>query len=350
MLIPFSRYRRRHAVGVFVSMFILNTLLMLGLATKTHVTPVELSFAVAAIVTAVSYIGIRDTASHLAYAVESPKFYRDEADFELLKRYATGWRKISFVLARPIYPAILMGIVFTSLQVLLGFLLPVSGLLITGALIVALYPLTLSRLIYFLAPILVGWKEIEASRGRAKSGNTISLRRLIRTIVTTDLLVTALITVALVLPVRHSLAFQPALGYNSTEFILAALILVMIVLALSLPSAWRTRPQVCSGELYRRVGIDFAQPLSGPPTGSRWRRGLRYSLILWSLTIVTCLMLGAFYPAAPIQLVLALLLLPLAPIFWIERAATLSVNFRDAAQLLTEFPPRSLSPELVGAT
>jgi len=62
---------------------------------------------------------------------------------------------------------------------------------------------------------------------------------------------------------------------------------------------------------------------------------------------VTCLALGKFYPDAPIQLVFALLLFPLAPIFWIERTTTLAANFHDAAQLITEFPPRVLSAEQI---
>jgi len=346
MLIPFTAYRRRHAIGVFISIAILNALLLLGLATKTAVTPAEFAFAIAAIAAGVGYASIRDMAGTLAYAGEALKFYRDEADFAALKRYASGWRRHVSVLAAPLPAAITLGSGLTALYALCRLLWPqVPPLLLSGLLLVLVYPFILSRLVHFLAPVFVGWKEISALRPPSASTAPLPIHRLLHRLAAQDLLVTALITCALALPVRHSPGFQATSGYGSAEFIVTALILVLIVLPLVLISAWRARQQACSGELYRAKGIDLSQPPPPAATGSRWQRWFRYSLTLCALTPFTCLLLGALPIAVPIQLTLALLLLPIAPMFWCERTRTLSANFHDAAQLLTEFPPRNLNPE-----
>jgi len=333
MLIPFAHYLRRHTAGVFIAVAILDALLLLGLATKTALSAGELAFAVAAIVGGVSYASLRDLTGMLAYAGQSPKFYRDEADFAQLTGYASGWRNKLAASAGPLPSAIVLAGGFTALNAGCSALWP--GLWPATALLLLIYPFTLSRLSRFLAPLLVGWKEVQAHivRQDAASASAPPIAQRIRMIAAQDLAVTLLLTAALALPVHHSPGFAPALGYGSLDFILAALILVMIVLPLTLLSAWRPRAETCAGEL--------------PSTdhGSRWRRWCRYSLLLCALTIVTCLALGALTPALPIRVTLALLLLPLAPVFWMERTRTLSESFRDAAQLLAQFPPSSLNAE-----
>jgi len=345
MLIPFTHYRRRHAIGVFIAIAILDALLMLGLATKTAVTPAEFTFAIAAITAGVSYASIRDMAGHLAYAGEALKFYLDEADFAALKRYASGWRRYATLLSNPLAAAIVLAAVLTGLYALCRMLWPqLPHLLLTGLFLVLIYPLALSRLVHFLAPVLIGWKEAKAHLRTPPPAGTRTIPRLLHRLAAADLAITALITTALALPVRHSPGFQATSGTGSVEFIVTALILVLIVLPLTLISAWRARQPVCAGELYRAQNTDLALPPLTPP-GSRWQRWCRYSLTLCALTPLTCLLLGALPTAVPVPLALALLLLPIAPIFWRERTRTLRANFHDAAQLLTEFPPRNLNPE-----
>jgi len=345
MLIPFTAYRRRHAIGVFISIAILNALLLLGLATKTAVTPAEYAFAIAAIIAGVSYASIRDVAGHLAYAGEALKFYRDEADFAALKRYASGWRRHVTVLAAPLPAAIALTTISTTLYTLCRLLWPqLPHLLLSGLFLVLVYPLALSRLVHFLAPVLVGWKEIESHRPSPTPADTPPLPCVLRRLATADMAVTALITAALALPVRHNPGFQAASGTGSAEFIVSALILVLIVLPLTLISAWRARQPACAGDLYRR-DTDLSQQPPPIPPGSRRQRWLRYSLMLCALTPLTCLLLGTLPITVPVPLTLALLLLPIVPIFWTERTHTLTASFHDAAQLLTEFPPRNLNPE-----
>jgi len=336
MLIPFAHYRRRHAVGVYISIAILNALLLLGLATKTTLTPAELAFALIAIVGGVSYASLRDLPGHLIYCGQSPKFYRDEADFALLARYARGWRQWLALVARPLPSAIVLAGGLTGLNAVCSTLWP--GLWTSAIVLLLASPFTLSWLVWFLAPLLVGWQEVEARSAPYKDTADIrTIPQRIRGLATQDLLVTSLITAALVLPVRHNPGFQPSPGYGSVEFMLAALILVMIVLPLTLVSAWRSRRLSCSGELYRSH-LPALTPLPVLGNGSRWSRWCRYSLLLCGLTPLTCLGLGALHPSAPIELVLLLLLAPLAPVFWIERRRTLVANFQDAAHLVNEFP------------
>jgi len=341
MLMPFTDYRRRHAIGVFISIAILDALLMLGLATKTAVTPAEFAFALAAMIAGVSFASIRDIAGSLVYAGEALKFYRDEADFAELKRYASGWRRHVIRLSDPGSAAIVLAAGLTGLYALCRMLWPqMPHLLLTGLFLVLVYPLALSRLIHFLAPVLIGWKEIKAPT----PADTWTIPRLLHRLAAADLAITALITAALALPVRHSPGFQATSGTGSVEFIVAALLLVLIVLPLTLISAWRARQPACAGELYRAQNTDRSLPQLTPP-GSRWQRWFRYSLMLCALTPLTCLLLGTLPAAVPVPLTLALLLLPIAPMFWRERTRTLSANFHDAAQLLSEFPARHLNPE-----
>jgi len=348
MLIPFTAYRRRYTVGVLISIAILNSLLLLGLATKTDVSAGEWAFAVAAIIAGVSYASVRDAAGVLAYAGESAKFYRDEADFELLARYAGGWRRLLTALAHPGFSALVLSILLTGAYALGGAAWGEASrprLIFTALMLVLVFPGILSWLLHFLAPVLVGWKEVQARLAPSATKASDSLPQLLRQTAAQDVLITALITATLTLPLRHSPDFHPASGYASPEFMIAALLLAMIVLPLSLISAWRPRVYACSGELYRRSGIDLAAlPLTA--TGaSRWKRWLRYSLMLCGLTILTCLLLDAMYANAPVVIALALLLLPVVPIVWIERNMLLGLNYHDAAQLVREHPLRTMSAE-----
>jgi len=347
MLIPFTDYRRRHAIGVFISIAILNALLLLGLATKTAVTPAEFAFAIAAISAGVSFASIRDIVPHLAYAGEALKFYRDEDDFAALKHYASGWRLRATRLAYPLTAATVLSAGFTGLYALCHLLWPqFPPLLLVSLLLVLVYPLALSRLVHFLAPVLVGWKEVDAQRPSPAPAVPPSIPRMLHLLAAADLAITALITAALALPVRHSPGFQATAGTGSAEFIVSALMLVLIVLPFVLISAWRARQPACSGELYRAQNIDLSQcPSHAPDKRTRWQRWFRYSLTLCALTPFTCLLLDTLPVNLPIQITLALLLLPIAPMFWRERTHTLTASFHDAAQLLTEFPPRNLNPE-----
>jgi len=346
MLIPFSAYRRTNLIRQFTSLVVLNTLLLLGLATKTVVTPEEWAFAVAAIIAGVSYASIRDVPGLMAYAEQSPKFYRDEADFTALGRYASGRRKLTATcLGHPLIAALILGAGLTGLYLLGTSHWPeLPRLLTTSLALVLVYPLILSGVTRFLTPIFVGWKEIAANSAQTPSSPASLPRRLRRT-AAEDLTVTALITAALVLPVRHSVAFQHLTGYDSIDFILAALILVLIVLPLTLFSAWRTRLHACAGELYRDQHLIPPAAPTDTTVPSRWRRWLRYSLLLCALTAVTCLTVGALLPELPVEIILALLLAPLVPIFWRERSLTLSANAQDAAALLRAFPPHNLNLE-----
>jgi len=304
MLIPFTHYRRRHAIGVFIAIAILDALLMLGLATKTAVTPAEFTFAIAAITAGVSYASIRDMAGHLAYAGEALKFYLDEADFAALKRYASGWRRYATLLSNPLAAAIVLAAVLTGLYALCRMLWPqLPHLLLTGLFLVLVYPLALSRLVHFLAPVLIGWKEAKAHLRTPPPAGTRTIPRLLHRLAAADLAITALITTALALPVRHSPGFQATSGTDSLEFIVAALILVLIVLPLTLISAWRARQPVCAGELYRAKSIDLSQcPSPAPDNSTRWQRWFRYSLTLCALTPLTCLLLDALPVNVPIQI------------------------------------------------
>jgi len=348
MLIPFTAYRRRYAVHVLISIAILNSLLLLGLATKTAVSPGEWAFAVAAIIAGVSFASVRDAIGVLAYAGESAKFYRDEADFELLARYAGGWRHWLSKLAYPWISALVLSILLTAAYALGNVAWGEAScprLIFTALMLVLVFPGILSWLLHFLAPVLVGWKEVRARLTPSATKASGSLPQLLRQTAAVDVLITALITAALTLPLRHSPDFHPASGYASPEFMIAALLLTMIVLPLSLISAWRPRVYACSGELYRHTGIDLAAlPLTATGT-SRWKRWLRYSLTLCSLTIITCLLLDAMYTDAPILIALTLLLLPVVPIVWIERNMLLGLNYHDAAQLVREYPLRTMSAE-----
>jgi len=349
MLIPFADYRRQHTAGVLKSMSILGGLLLLGLVTKAEVTPMEWVLAVSAITGAVTYAAIRDVASQLAYALESPKFYREEADFAALARYTTGWRRRLADLVSPVYAAAVMTLLFALLSGLpyaLWAEAPAWFWLCLGVLLLlVVYPVVFSRLVDFLAPTLVGWKEIRSHAAAPEAASPRSIPRLLRTIAAEDLAITSLISLALVLPLRHSPDFQPTLGYGSLAFIVAALVLVLMVLPLSLLSAWRPRRFACSGELYRHRGLDETLPAQVNPRTGRWQRWRRYSLVLCALTVVTCLALGALPVVAPIELTLMLLLLPVAPMFWRERCITLAESFHDAAELVRQYPARSLSPE-----
>jgi hypothetical protein len=350
MLISFGRYRFSYAVSLFLSISVLGALLMAGFIGKDGYGQADLTFAMATIVCGVTYATVRDAAGGFAYALESSKFYRDEADFALLKSYDSGCRRIGVLLVRPIASSLLIAALFVGLQFVIIPLLPATSgpnLLASTFLVALIFPVVLSSLVYFLSPVFVGWKELEARKikqGPEAPGSTV---RLIHRIAVADLVITMLINVALVMPVRHSPDFAPSLGYGSAAFVVAALILAMVVVTLSLLSSWRTRLQPCSGDLYRARDIAGPQVEAPRVSGNRWVRWARYSLLMCAFTLGACLLLGTLYETAPIELVLGLLLLPVALMFWVERTALLATNFRDASQLVAEFPARMSGPERV---
>lgn len=342
MLISFRHYRLSYAFSFVLSISILCALLMSGFLGKTGYSQTELTFAMMVIIGGVTYASVRDAAGALAYAVESSKFYRDEADFKLLKSYASGWRSPIVLLAKPMPSAMLMAAIFVGLQSLLTvWHTPVAdpSLLATSFLTALLFPIAFSSLIYFLSPVLVGWKEVNARQILPVQTGDLSAIRRIQEIAAGDLLITMLINIALVLPVRHNPDFHPSLGYGSVEFVVAALILTMVVVSLSLLSSWRPRVYACSGDLYRSQGMKPVDPTSRASIGNRWWQWIRYSLLMCGFTTGTCILMGSLYAAAPIQVVLLLLLLPVMPIFWIERNAVLASNFGDATRLVAEHPP-----------
>jgi hypothetical protein len=350
MLISFGRYRFSYAVSLFLSISVLGALLMAGFIGKAGYGQADLTFAMAMIVCGVTFTTIRDAAGTFAYALESSKFYRDEADFALLKSYASSWRRVAALLARPTPSALLMAGFFVGLQFLLAPSLPVApgpNLRATTLLVAIAFPVALSSLVHFLSPVFVGWKELEARKKPRAPEAPVSAVRLMRRIAVADLLITMLINVALVMPVRHSPDFAPSLGYGSLAFVVAALILAMVVVTLSLLGSWRTRLQPCSGDLYRARDIAGPQVEAPRVSGNRWVRWARYSLLMCGFTLGACMLLGTLYETAPIQLVLGILLLPVALMFWVERTALLAANFRDASQLVVEFPARMPAPARV---
>lgn len=350
MLISFRRYRFSYAVSLFLSISILGALLMAGFIGKAGYGQADLMFAVAMIIGGMTFATVRDAAGAFAYALESSKFYRDEADFALLKSYVSGWRRVAALLARPMPSALLMAGIFVGLQFLVAPSPPAApgaNLQATTLLVALAFPVALCSLVHFLSPMFVGWKELEARNTPHAPEDLGSAARLMHRIAVADLLVTMLINIALVMPVRHSPDFAPSLGYGSVAFVVAALILSLVVLTLSLLSSWRTRLQPCSGDLYRTRGIAGPQIEILRVRGNRWERWARYSLLMCGLTLGICLLMGSLYGTAPVQLVLGLLLLPVALIFWIERTALLAANFRDASQLVAEFPARMPAPARV---
>ncbi|ABM58292.1 hypothetical protein [Verminephrobacter eiseniae] len=343
MLTSFGRYRLSYAVSLFLAISILGALLMFGFARNAGYTQTDLTFAMTMIICGVTYATVRDAAGAFAYAVESSKFYRDEADFALLKSYACGWRRVAALLARPMPSTLLIAASFLGLQFLATRRLAADSepnLQAAVLFVAVLFPFALSLLVHFLSPVFVGWKDLDMRKMPPMPQGEGSVAKLMRKIAVADLLITMLINVALVMPVRHNPDFHPSLGYGSVEFVAAALILAMIVGTLSLLSAWRTRVYACSGDLYRLRAIDLTWTPLSQVTGNRWVRWVRYSLLIGGFTIVACLLLGALYETAPIQIVLVLLLLPVAIMFRVERNAVLTSNFRDASQLVAEFPAR----------
>jgi|GEM_PF-2929208 len=360
MLTPFQKYRHKYAVVVGLSIVVLDALLMLGLTIKTAISSFDWCFIVAAIVAGVSYAGIRDTAGRLAYAGEATKFYRGKEDFKLLERYAIGWRKIAFLLTKPLYPALLLAVIFVALQIFLSAFFEVllqsvvpselRGQLLLGAfLLIFLYPISLACLVYFLIPFFAGWKEVQAASVFMRAQRNFYAKQLIKNIAMQDMLITVFISTALVWPLRHSEKFSPLLGYNSIAFFLAALIMLMIVLFFSLLSASRKRLYESTGDLYRLKDSSFTAPVLTEATKSaRWHRWFHYILILSAVTAFSCWALGVVYPQAPIELMLIFLLLPVAPIFWIERTLVLRVSFYEAAKMVAEFPLRPSDLQLMG--
>jgi len=339
MLTLFSKYRYNYGIATAVFVAVFNALLMLGLVAKTAVSVGEWIFALAAIIGGMSYAGIRDTAVRLVYAGESPKFYRSEQDIQSLKRYATGWRQVAFFLARPLYGAFILVALFVALHVLLQCLWPSALLPLTALVLLVFYPITFGCLVCFIAPLFVAWRDEQIIAKLKLSIDNCCVAQLRRKLATEDMLITLLITTALVLPVRHSAEFAPSLGYSSSEFLVAALILVTLVMSLCLLSAWRSRLYSCAGDLYRCKSSDLAGlSLSFAAKNGCWRRWFQYGLMLCAFTLSACLLLGLIYPATPIQMVLLILLLPVAGIFWIERNKVLTENFYQASQVVTEFP------------
>jgi len=342
MLVRLNHYRRRHALAVFISIATLDALLLAGFIWKRGYSQFELAFAMIAIIAGITYASVRDAAGQYAYAVEALKFFRDEDDFAFLQRYTSGWRKQMSYLLNPCLAAMVMSAVFLLLSLWPGMMPAhrVPRLLITAGLVVVLFPLLLSRLLYVLSPLLVWWRELQTlGKTPSPASPSPSLSRFIRTRATQDLLVTLIITVALVLPVRHQPDFHPEQGYATVAFFVAALILVWIVLHLSLLSAWRTRRSVCAGELYR---FDLTPPVDAIRIRSRWARWRCHVLLMTIYTGVACCALEAIPASFSPELILLLLLWPVAAIFWHERHITLTSNFHDALRLVTEFPPRML--------
>jgi hypothetical protein len=344
MLIPFRKYRIGYTLSFGLSIFILCTLLMAGFLNKTGYSQFELTFAMTAIIGGVTYASMRDAAGGLAYAAESSKFYRDNFYFERLVSYAYGWRSLMTLLARPLPASVLMAVIFLGLESLERALrLPEDhpSLLATSILTIIFFPAALSSLIYFQSPVLVGWKEVRARKILASQAKDVTVRHRIRKITTEDLFITMLINIALVLPVRHNPEFHPSLGYGSTEFISAALILSIVVVSFSLLSSWRSRIYACSGELYIAKQAGAEDPVSMACSENRWKQWLRYSLSVCLFTMGTCLLMGWMYPSAPIEMVLPIILIPVAYIFWIERNSVLTLNFSEASDLVSQHPLRT---------
>jgi hypothetical protein len=335
MLPTFSQHLGRYAVAMWFGLTLLCLMLAFALVRNSQALGLlELMLAGSAIAAGVTYGASRDAPGYWIYSTLSGKFMMDKAElaavrslqFGLLTRYLSP---LQSPMGMP-----LLAVVGVAILLLVGYgLFPAQPRIVAFLVIGLLFPLLLSGLLligarYYLVMASPGG-EAAVKQIMRQPAQVSGCRR-------ADLLITLLITYALIWPLQSKPAFSLVNGYVHPEFIIAAVLLVWISAFFCLLGARRSRLYSVVGErLSGLYNTDTALNPVGSPRPLLQRMSSYYALLaVWSLGL--CVLLGVLPWAAPFPLFCALLLPVLGWVFWYERGLTLQVDAEQAVQFIDE--------------
>lgn len=342
MLSDFDTHLKRHLFGQWLGISVVAGLLCLALIRNSaELAALELLVASAMIIWGVSFAALRDQPGYWVYAALAPKFIMDQQAIEQVRSLRfTLWVRAMSPLQWPFgAPTILTSLLVFSLWLGLQ-VFPGYSLLLTVLTVVLLFPLLLGLQMAGAVPYFA---MLASPEGEALVLAGGARRRRMRSYRREDLLISLLITYALIWPLHGNPVFEPDNGYASIDFIGAVLVLVWTAAFFLLLGARRSRLFSHVGERLSGLFL-FAPERAGLAGHSLMLRCTLYGAGLTAWSVALCLIL-AVMPTPPAFPLFCLLLLPgLGAIYWCERGVTLTTDAEQARQYIEEL---SIAPASV---
>lgn len=335
MLPDFHQHLRRHLGWQWLGISVLSALMTSALIRNSGLGLTELLTGAAAIVLGVAFGVLRDQPGYWIYATLAPKFMMTQRALEEMQSLRfTTWVRLMAPLQRPFAAPCVLAAMLTVILWIGCIWVPEHRAVVLALLLILLFPI----LLYLhMAGSVLYFTMLAGPAGERMSLDSGMRKRSLRSYRREDLLISLLITYALIWPLRSHPAFSLEGGYANIDFIVAALVLCAIATFFMQLGARRSRVYSQVGEYLSAVFQDepVALPARFAAVPTMWR-GVFHVLGLASWVVLLCLGFAQFSESPAFPLFCLLLLPALGWVYWIERSVTLTADMQKAQQFIEE--------------